>query len=179
VSQITSANSGRKASCDQTCLPLVFATPGWDTMATTTSFEGGQSMRTIEESSERRRTTRYGIEARVIFNWGTSQAESCPFEGTTRDISLAGAFILAATCPPLDSMLEMEVALPSRDGASRYVIRSWMTVLRVEHDPADAGPIGFAAVGRIFSLQDVSTDPDRPSMVPPENLEVRTHAPGK
>ena len=136
-------------------------------------------MRTIEEPSERRKAARYGIEARVNFNWGTSPAESCPFEGTTRDISLAGAFILAANCPPVDSLLEMEVALPSRDGASRYVIRSWITVLRVEHDPAGARPSGFAAVGRIFSLQDVSTDPDGSSMAPPEDIEVHTHAPGK
>jgi hypothetical protein len=148
-------------------------------MAITTRCEGGQSMRAIEESTERRKAVRYGVEARVNFNWGTSLAESCPFEGTTRDISLAGAFILAATCPPVDSMLEMEVALPSRDGTSRYVIRSWMTVLRVEHDPAGTRPIGFAAVGRIFSLQDVSIDPYRSSMAPPEDVEVRTHASDK
>jgi hypothetical protein len=90
VSQITSANSGRKASCDQTCLPIVFATPGWDTMAITTRCEGGQSMRAIEESTERRKAVRYGVEARVNFNWGNLAGGELPFRGYNAGHQLGG-----------------------------------------------------------------------------------------
>jgi hypothetical protein len=89
----------------------------------------------------------------VIFRWKGPDNERFQGEGVTRDMSIAGVFVLTATCPPANAAVQMEVLLPLSDGASKARMKSDMTVLRVEHDIADNKRSGFSAVGKGFSLR--------------------------
>jgi hypothetical protein len=71
-------------------------------------------------------------------------------------MSVAGAFVLTATCPPPSSVVEMEVFLPLSDGGSKALMKADMTVLRVEHNIAANMRSGFSAVGKGFSLRTFS-----------------------
>jgi hypothetical protein len=112
--------------------------------------------------AERRKSIRYRLNAPVIFRWKGPDKERFQGEGVTRDMSITGAFIVTATCPPPNAVVKMEVLLPLSDGASKAQMRADMTVLRVDHDTAGNSRSGFSAVGRGFLL---STFSDRASRV--------------
>ncbi len=82
-------------------------------------------------------------------------------EGITRDISVVGVFVLTATCPPTNAVVQMEVLLPISDGESKVRMKSDMTVLRVEQDIADTKRSGFSAFGKGFSLRTFSEKASR------------------
>ena len=71
-------------------------------------------------------------------------------------MSVAGAFVLTATCPPPNAVVQMEVFLPLSDGGSKALMKADMMVLRVEHDIAGNKRSGFSAVGKGFSLRTFS-----------------------
>ena len=77
-------------------------------------------------------------------------------------MSVEGVFVVTATCPPANAVVQLEVILPLSDGASKAQMRADMTVLRVDHDTAGNSRSGFSAVGRGFLL---STFSDRASRV--------------
>ena len=97
----------------------------------------------------------------VIFRWKGPDNERLQGEGVTRDMSVAGVFILTAACPPPNAVVQMEVLLPVSDGASKVRMKSDMTVLRLEHDIADNKRSGFSAVGKGFSLHTSSGQASR------------------
>jgi hypothetical protein len=88
----------------------------------------------------------------VMFRWSGPENGRYQGEGVTRDMSVAGAFILSATCPPPNAVVQMEVFLPLSDGGSKALMKADMMVLRVEHDIAGNKRSGFSAVGKGFSL---------------------------
>ena len=92
----------------------------------------------------------------VKFRWSGPQNGNYQGEGVTRDMSVAGTFVLTATCPPPNAVLQMEVLLPLSDGESRALMKADMMVLRVEHDIAGNKRSGFSAVGKGFSLRTFS-----------------------
>jgi hypothetical protein len=92
----------------------------------------------------------------VIFRWKGPDNVHLQSEGVTRDMNVAGVFVLTATCPPPNVVVQMEVLLPTSDSASKMWMKSDMTVLRVEHDIADTKRSGFSAVGKGFSLRTFS-----------------------
>jgi len=92
----------------------------------------------------------------VIFRWKGPHNERFQAEGITRDMSVAGIFVMSGTCPPANAEIQMEVLLPISDGASKARMESEMTVLRVEHDIVENGRSGFSAVGPGFSLRTFS-----------------------
>jgi hypothetical protein len=102
--------------------------------------------------AERRKSIRYRMNAPVIFRWKGPDKERLQGEGVTRDMSMAGAFILTGTCPPPNALVKMEVLLPLSDGTSKAKMRADMTVLRVDQDLAGSTRSGFAAVGKGFLL---------------------------
>jgi PilZ domain-containing protein len=102
--------------------------------------------------AERRKSIRYRLNAPVIFRWKGPDKERFQGEGVTRDMSITGAFIVTATCPPPNAVVKMEVLLPLSDGASKAQMRADMTVLRVDHDLAGSTRSGFSAVGKGFLL---------------------------
>lgn len=97
----------------------------------------------------------------VIFRWKGPGNERFQGEGVTRDMSVAGIFVLTATCPPANASVQMEVLLPISDGASRARMKSDMRVLRVEHDIAGNKRSGFSALGTGFSLRTFSKKASR------------------
>ena len=115
-----------------------------------------------ENSVERRKVIRYRMRAQVIFHWSGSHKDRIQGEGTTRDVSVAGAYILAATCPPVNAMVHMEIIPPPLSNASSTRIRGEMKVLRVEHDISCERRGGFSVVGKGFSVYAVSKEPSDP-----------------
>lgn len=92
----------------------------------------------------------------VIFHWKGPDNERFQGEGITRDVSVAGVFVLTATCPPADAVVQMEVLLPLPDSTSKPRMEADMTILRVEHDISGNKRSGFSAVGKGFSLRTFS-----------------------
>ena len=96
------------------------------------------------------------MSARAIFRWTKSRGNHCQAEGTTRDISIAGVYVKAAACPPVRSILQVEIILPSLPTVRKTRMKAKMKVLRVENI-ADERRSGFSAVGKNFSLHKFST----------------------
>ena len=96
------------------------------------------------------------MNATVIFRWDGPDNGHYQGEGATRDMSVAGAFVLTATCPPPSSVVQMEVFLPLSDGGSKALMKADMMVLRVEHDIAGNNRSGFSVVGKGFVLRTFS-----------------------
>lgn len=96
------------------------------------------------------------MNASVLFRWSGPEEEHCQGEGITRDMSVSGAFIVTATCPPPNAVVRMEVFLPLSDGGSKALMQADMMVLRVEHEVEGNPRSGFSAVGKGFSLRTFS-----------------------
>jgi len=91
-----------------------------------------------------------------MFRWNGRENGHFQGEGITRDMSVAGAFILTATCPPPNAAVQMEVFLPLSDGGSKALMKADMMVLRVEHNIAGNNRSGFSVEGKGFSLRTFS-----------------------
>ena len=114
------------------------------------------STQTYTNTAERRRAKRYRMSTIVFFRWTGPDNRRFQAEGATRDMSVDGVFVLAATCPPANAAVQMEVILPLSDGASKAQMKADMTVLRVDHDIAGFNRSGFSAVGKGFMLRTFS-----------------------
>lgn len=109
-------------------------------------------MESSEFAVERRKGIRYRLNASVMFRWGRPEDGHYQGEGITRDMSVAGAYVLTATCPPPNAVVQLEIFLPLSDGGTRALMRGDMIVLRVEHENAGRNRSGFSAKGKGFSL---------------------------
>jgi|SRR5579872_343581 len=117
------------------------------------------------EPMELRRELRYRLDAPAFFIWETAEHKRLHAEGITRDISVFGAFIVTATCPPVDIPIQVEVVLPSLTGPKPVIrVSGAARVLRVEHSSKDAGENGFAVVSEDFSRWSMSVDEDEPAL---------------
>ena len=111
--------------------------------------------------AELRRELRYRLDAPAFFSWESAGQRRLHGEGITRDISVFGAFIVTATCPPMDIPIQVEVVLPSLTGPKPVVrVSGAARVLRVEHSSKGAGENGFAVLSEDFSRWSMSVDPD-------------------
>ena len=61
---------------------------------------------------ELRRYDRYRLGAPAVFSW-EADGVKCEENGTTRDISTTGIYLLAASCPPEGITVQVLVSLPS------------------------------------------------------------------
>ena len=93
------------------------------------------------------------MNASVMFRWSEPDKGHFQGEGITRDMSVAGAFVLSATCPPPNAVVQIEVFLPLSNGGSKLLMKADMLVLRVEHEVSENHRSGFSAVGNGFSLR--------------------------
>jgi hypothetical protein len=110
---------------------------------------------------ELRRELRYRLDAPVFFSWESAGHKRLHAEGITRDISVFGAFIVTATCPPADIPIQVQVVLPSLTGPKPVIrVSGAARVLRVEHSSRGAGENGFAVVSEDFSRWSMSVDQD-------------------
>jgi hypothetical protein len=96
------------------------------------------------------------MSASVLFHWNGPDQEHFQGEGVTRDMSVAGVFVLTATCPPVNATLHTEVFLSPSDGVPKARMKGNMRVLRVEHEIAGDKRSGFSAVGKGFALRAIS-----------------------
>ena len=62
-----------------------------------------QTAKMTDHRGQRRKYNRYHLEVPVIFSWKDAQAHRQEQVGLTRDLSARGAFVFAATSPPLDA----------------------------------------------------------------------------
>jgi hypothetical protein len=109
----------------------------------------------VEETSlaeERRKSIRYRVSAPALFYWKSGRGNRLRGEGITRDISVAGAYIISATCPPTDLPIDLEIILPC--GLTwKQRIKAKTRVLRVEHGVRGRARSGFSAMGDCFKLR--------------------------
>jgi hypothetical protein len=91
-----------------------------------------------------------------MFRWSGPEGGHYQGEGVTRDMSIAGVFVFTATCPPPNSVIQVEAFFPLSNDGSKALMKADMIVLRVEHDIAGSERSGFSAVGKGFSLCAVS-----------------------
>ena len=118
--------------------------------------EKTQITRILAHPTEQRKAKRYRLTTAAIFRWVGPDNKRFQGEGATRDMSVEGVFILTATCPPANAVVQMEVVLPLSGGSSKAEMKADMMVLRVEHDIAGVSRSGFSAVGEGFSLRTFS-----------------------
>lgn len=95
---------------------------------------------------ELRHANRYRSTSTTFYRWASPEGQPQNGEGLTLDISTRGVFVLATTCPPPGTQVEIEVWLPKlKDTSPEIRIQGKGQVLRVEHDVTRAG---FAAAVR-------------------------------
>ena len=126
---------------------------------------------------EKRKRIRYRLDAPVLFYWESAERKRLQGEGITRDISVAGIFIVSPTCPPVDAYVEFEVVLPSLAGIKTVVhIKGEAGVMRVDHPVGGKGENGFAIASRDFAHWELAmTENDsQGSAVDTLELAVRT-----
>lgn len=93
---------------------------------------------------ELRKGKRFNLAAPAFFCWERSDGTLQDNQGTTRDISSRGVFVICSSSPPLGAHVELEVYLPARNGMPRAVqLHGEGEVLRVDRDGDRAK--GFAA----------------------------------
>ena len=102
------------------------------------------------------------MSAAVIFRWDGPENRTFQGEGSTRDMSVDGVFVLTATCPPAHAEIQLEVILPLSDGVSKAQMKADLIVLRVDHEIAGGNRSGFSALGKGFLVKTFS---DRASRV--------------
>jgi hypothetical protein len=107
----------------------------------------GQHLIHQSVSKELRNRVRYRLSADAVFTWN-GPSQRLRGEGTTREISVAGAFIFTRTCPPVGATVELEVFLSSVP-TKAVQIKTIAKVIRVEHSEKVEG---FAAVSQDFQL---------------------------
>ena len=64
--------------------------------------------------------------------------------------------MLTTTCPPVDSIIQIDVVIPRLFSVSKKEIKSKMRVLRVDEGIEGQGRTGFSAAGKGFSLRSIS-----------------------
>lgn len=122
---------------------------------------------------EMRRELRYRLDIPTLFSWQNEQRRRLYAEGITRDISVLGAFIVTATCPPMQTQIEVEVVLPSLAGNKSVVrIKGEARVIRVEHRSGEGGENGFAVLREASNQWALALDQEEIEGIPSGHLEM-------
>ena len=122
--------------------------------------------RATEQGKERRKHVRYPVRLPVFFSWKKRGSAVVPCEGITRDISLRGAYVLSAICPPVATVIEMEILLPRSLRKPNLLIVDKVRILRVERASRKKLGTGFSAVATGFAVRTSSRW--LPAIVKPE-----------
>ena len=90
-----------------------------------------------------RKSHRYTIAAKVWFSWQTEDGRWREGEGTTREMSGSGLFILTDTLPEAGASIRVTVVMPAMKVIQPVTFHGYGKVVRVE---SEAGRLfGFAA----------------------------------
>lgn len=88
---------------------------------------------------------RYELNAQANYSWEVADHGRVRGEGVTRDLSIVGAFVATSTCPPVQTTVRVEIALPSLPGMRTKIrLTGEARVVRVEHASEGRGENGFA-----------------------------------
>lgn len=94
-----------------------------------------------------RKSMRYPVRERVSFWWKEENGNQRQGEGTSRDISETGAFVLTPDCPPVGAEVELSIFFSLlTDAAQPLRMELEGQVLRVEQTCAGRGSSGFAVL---------------------------------
>ena len=100
------------------------------------------TIKRIGEEMELRKAKRYFLTAPVLYTWENEGGMLHAGDGTTRDISIGGAFVFAKSPPPSGVHVKLDLYLPSLAGLPRSLqLHGEGEVVRV----STAGEAGFAA----------------------------------
>jgi hypothetical protein len=103
---------------------------------------------------ERREQTRYGVRARVDFEW-VEEGVLQRGQGLTRDISSKGMFIYSDSEPPPRADLRVRVSFSSvAEALTSVQLRALALVLRLEPASSPELQHGFAILNRSYELHD-------------------------
>jgi hypothetical protein len=98
-----------------------------------------------------RKTKRYPLSAPVCFCWEGAGGILQEGEGTTRDISVRGVFVVTKSPPPPGVLLELDVYPPSPNGVPKSMrLHGEGKVIRVS---ARQGPESGFAVEAMFQTE--------------------------
>jgi hypothetical protein len=89
-----------------------------------------------------RASIRFPLQAPVAFCWTDENGNRQQAEGSSRDISERGAFVFAATCPPVGSSVELRIPLEGLPDTTGIDLAG--SVVRVEQAHDGKGSGGFA-----------------------------------
>lgn len=108
-------------------------------------------------SRRKRSATRYPLELPIAFTWvvGSKRLKGI---GCTRDVSLAGSYVVAAETPEVGATVRFEVMLPSLLSLDRALkVQGTGRVVRVESSAKERRQ-GFALANSTFSLTEPTED---------------------
>jgi hypothetical protein len=92
---------------------------------------------------QQRQANRYKSSAPTHYRWSSSEGQSHGGQGKTLDISTCGVFVVAVSCPPVGTPIELEVWLPKLQDESPGVrLFGQGQVIRIDRDTKSSG---FAA----------------------------------
>jgi len=107
---------------------------------------------------------RFPLEGHVVFWWWDEEGSYRKTDGWSRDMSVQGAYVLAADCPPVGAAVGLTVVIPSSARVTRVPrLELAGRVLRIERTPSDAGSCGFAVLGDAVFFVDERNDRDEVS----------------
>ena len=122
---------------------------------------------------EMRRELRYHLDVPALFSWQSESHKHFQGEGTTRDLSALGAFIMTSTCPPPRTQVQVEVVLPSLTGRKSGVrIRGEARVIRVEHPAGGHGESGFAVAREDMDQWNLAIAEDDSDFIPTVHVTI-------
>ena len=91
---------------------------------------------------------RFPVEAHAEFWWWDDKGIYRKTAGRSRDVSVRGAFVVTAVCPPVGARIGLTVSIPeSPDASDALRIELAGRVLRVEQDATALKDCGFAIQG--------------------------------
>ena len=99
-----------------------------------------------------RKHHRYRLELATVFSWKNGGDVWQHDVGLTRDLSIQGAFIFAASPPPSGADLKVQAFLPPGSPALSIIMSAQGQVVRVA-PPQEGRPAGFAVSGHRFVLR--------------------------
>jgi len=108
---------------------------------------------------ERRTQTRYLVRAPALFRWEESHGVPRSIEAETRDIGVAGAYVVSAICPPLSTTVDIEVVITMPSAPLGGRLRGRMRVVRLDGQ-AGRNCTGFALSGDPFVVGGEASGPE-------------------
>jgi len=98
-----------------------------------------------EAVTQRRKFKRFPLRTPVIFSWPDSQGVGQSGEGTSRDISIGGVFVVSETTPREGATVAVEVMLfAARSAVPKFRVPGKGRVARVERGGRKGQMSGFA-----------------------------------